>query len=275
MKTLPRKIKRSNLPPEWRNSPILRSRKGPLGRIVVHRYTGVMKNSAARTISQFEKNMGGDKEQIATLLEANGSLNQAEKGLVDLLRRSDKESTSLARLIAESKAEPAQVIKKASYGAMLLGQSEAYIQIGLAMPRVVRELRRHIAPKLSLCSTCQGKKMVPRGVNESKETIPCPTCKGEGGIEETSDHMEFAVDKLVEMSKMGKQPVPLTQIAMQQTNTSGGGGMASGLLEKIASVNAGLFQKQTPQAALPPAPQDETPIEAELVLPEDNFKQPS
>ncbi len=270
MRTLPRTQKRSNLPPEWRNSPVLRSRKGPIGRIVVHRYTGVMKNSAARTVAQFEKNLGKDKGVIAELLEASGPLNAQERALVDALRQSEKESSSLARLIAETRSEPAQVIKKASQGALLLGQSAAYIQMGLAMPRVVRELRRHLEPKAEVCQACQGKGMVPRTPSEAKETKVCPVCKGEKGLLTTSDHMEFAIEKLIEMSKMGKQPVPLTQVQVQQNQVGGGAqaSLMSGFLEKVVTLNSGLlFEKVPERQALPAGPESE-PLEAELVLPE-------
>lgn len=245
MKTLPRTTKRSTLPPEFRDSPILRSRKGRLGRITVNRYTGVVKNSAARTVQQLEKNLGGDKETIASLLEAYTPLSKAEVYLLELLRDPEKRDHSLARLMAEAKCDPAQVIKKISGGALELGKAAAYIQIGVAMPQVVRELRRHIQPKSEICLTCQGKGMVPKGVTNTIETQICPSCKGEKGTLVNSEKMEFAVDKLIEMSKMGKQPSQTPLVAVQNNTTNIEGGSMAGLMERVVTAtNSLLFAKK-------------------------------
>lgn len=260
-RTLPREKVLSQKPNGRRNSPIFRSRKGPLGKIVVYRFTGVGKNIASRTISQFEKNLGGDRDYVATLLEANPSLSHAESVLIKLLRDPTRKNYSLARLIAESKAEPAKVISRASQGALLLGQAEAYIEIGMSMPQVVRELRRHITPKEEMCPTCEGKGKVPRSVKEAKETIICPSCKGEGGILTTSPSMEFATEKLIDLSKMGSKgqgQVPV-QVAIQNTMQ---GGNTPGLMERLMTTTSHIFEAPRDTKALPPP---EPPIEAEIV----------
>jgi hypothetical protein len=256
---------KKRLPPEWQDKVIASSRKGPLGAIKVRRFTGIMKNSASKTINQFEKNMGGDKDRIATLLEANPNLTDAEQKLIEFLRDPKNSKKSLARLVVESKTEPAKVITKASYGALLVGQAEAYVEIGQSMPRVVRELRRHVKPKLDMCTACQGKGMVPSKVNATIENITCPVCKGEKGILTTSDNFEFATEKLIEMSKMGKQPQAPMQVAIQNTN-AGGGSLPPGIMERVVSLQGGLlFQKSLPQGV----------EEAEIVSSRDNSEEPS
>lgn len=238
----------TSLPEVFRDTPLFSSRKGPLGKIVVNKYTGVMPNAASKTVTQFEKNMGGDKEEIALLLESNPSLTGAESKLVELLRDPGNAKKSLAFLIAESKAEPARVIGKASEGALLLGRAEAYIEIGRTMPHVVRELRRHITPTEKMCQACAGQGKVPRSPLDSKAEMTCPVCKGEAVFLETSDHMTFSVDKLVEMSKMGRQPGAPMQIAVQQ-NTVSPGALPSGTLEKILSLSSNLVFDRPPDKA--------------------------
>ncbi len=272
MKTLPRKRKNKNsyLPPEFRDSPIFRSKKGKLGSITVRRFTGVMKNSAARTIMQFEKNMGDDKEAIATLLESASSLSTGDRKLIELLRDPENSTKSLARLIAEAKTEAAGVIQKCSKGALLLGQAAAYVQIGMAMPKVVRELRRHIQPRNEICMACQGKGKVPRSSQEKEETQICPVCKGEGGTLTSSDKMQFAVEKLIEMSKMGKQPSG-PMVAVQTTNNTLPSLSISGLMEKVVgSTSSLLFQKKDPLPQLTEG--NELPIDAQLVEKEEDVQ---
>ncbi len=257
---LPREKKLSNAPANRRNSPILRSRKGPLGRVTVYRFTGVGKNIASRTVAQFEKNLGGDKDYVATLLEANPTLSAAEGVLIKLLRDPSRKSYSLARLIAEAKAEPAKIISRASQGALLLGQAEAYIEIGMSMPQVVRELRRHITPKEEMCPTCEGKGKVPRSVKEAKETVICPSCRGEGGMLTTSPSMEFATEKLIEMSKMGRQPASPVQVGIQNNNTVPS--LGAGLMERLMATTSKIFEAPRETKALP------EPVEAEIVEPD-------
>jgi hypothetical protein len=214
---------------EVENPVIATSRKGPLGQIVVRR-KGLAPSRAATVVKKFVDNIGG-KEDLAEKLEAVGEeLNATQKKLLDLLHDPLRTRHSLSRLIAESGTEPVSIMKLYARGAIELGRVEAAIEAHKGLPALIRNLYKHAFEGLGICDVCAGigKTKVQAGQG-SKEGPICWKCQGSGKMETTSPHKEFAVQKLLEVTKsVGKDG---TNINIQTNVGVKIGG--EGILEKV------------------------------------------
>ena len=108
------------MPPTLQNAIVKRTRKGPLGAVQVKRMTGVVNNSASRTLRRFEENVGGKDDVIEKLEALGGRLTKEQSKLLDLLKVPSKKG--LVLLTAESGAEPVALMKAYATGCIELGK---------------------------------------------------------------------------------------------------------------------------------------------------------
>lgn len=190
-----------DLPKEYRNTVIARTKRGPLGRLVVKRLTGIQRTGPFNAIKQFEENVTGGKEDIAEKLEAvREQLPKEQLELLKMLKERPKQS--LARIMAEAGVEPTQTMDLYARGAIVLGKVQAAIIAHNNLPGVVKDLVRHAIDDQTICDVCVGSGMTHHRAGGNKDTVKCPQCKGSGKRWEVSKHKEFAVQKILEVTKV-------------------------------------------------------------------------
>ncbi len=186
------------IPGVLRNNRVAKSKRGPVGAIVVRRMTGVVDNSASRVIRRFEENVGG-KDDVAEKLEAIPErLNASERELLGLLKSSSKKG--LARLIAEAGAEPTSIIKKYAEGCIELGKIEAAMEAHRNLPALIKQLYKMALSEYGVCGACGGTGTLHRKSTDQVESVPCGFCEMTG-IEKRSKQQEFAARQLLEVTK--------------------------------------------------------------------------
>lgn len=209
------------IPPQLRDKVVAKSKKGPIGSIVLRKMTGLEHNDAQEITAKFEKNVGG-KEEVAEKLEFVADLTPEQKNLVAMIKSGSKKS--LARLIAESGAEPTSIMRQYARGCMEMGVVEAAIEAHRALPRVVKDLVGHALDAAKVCKTCVGLGRVKSNSNYEKEDAICVACEGSGYHFTTSKHKEFAVQKLLEVTKqVGNGKEGVTVNVQQNVATFAGG----------------------------------------------------
>lgn len=234
------------------DSVIMKSKKGAAGQIIVKRVTGVQGNAASTLVKRFEANVGG-KEDVQEKLDAvNESLPEPVKRVLAILK--EHPGTRLPRAIAMAGADIAQVMTSYAKGALFLGQVESAIEAQRNMPRVVKDLVGHAIDRDDVCQLCYGTGTVAARKGLLEETQVCPMCRGDRVTMTSSKHKEFAVQKLLEITKMIER-APLVNV---QQNVGVKVEAGAGALSKVAALaDEILYGKK----ALPPEP----PIEAEII----------
>lgn len=245
------------MPEVLKDKVIKRGKKGPLGQLVVRQISGVENNRAAQMVRTFEENTGG-KDEICEKLEAvKDQLPKGQLALLELLKTNTKKK--LPRLMAETGVELGGLMKSYAQGALLLGQTAAIAEAARNLPRIIKDLASHALDGEGVCSVCVGTGEVARKKGEREETQVCPLCRGSRVQSTSSKHKEFAVQKLLETSKMVERGGPIVNVNQQVGVKVGpvGGGVA---MEKMALLADEILHGRPVQAL--PSPEV---IEAEVV----------
>jgi len=206
-----------------------RSRKGKAGQIVVRSLSGVTHNSAAMLARKLENSISSGREDLIEKLEASASTNQTIKQVISLLTK--RPDFSLARAIAEAGADVANVLDNYAKGALALQKMETVLSLYKEMPVLVRDILRHAIDKETTCEVCLGAGQVPYKAGANKLSQSCPRCGGSGKAMQASEHKEFAVQKVLEMSDMlPKRGAPMVNVNQAvQVNQAGGGDLLARL----------------------------------------------
>lgn len=237
-------VKEARLPAQLRDTTIKRSRKGPLGAIVVKSMSGIVPNPAHTIVKKFERNIAGGREDIVEKLEAvRPSLNKEQLILLDLLRKPSKKT--LSHLMADAQVEPMGVMNAYMRGCVELQKMEALIAAHKELPAVVKDLARHALDKEDVCGVCVGSGMVKGRQNALKETRKCPLCDGSGKKYTTSDHKEFATTKLLEITKMTTKEGPAISVT-QNVGVKVNGGVQRGFMERMLETSDKILYPERP-----------------------------
>lgn len=237
-------VKEERLPKELKDSIVKRSKRGPVGAIVVRDMTGLVQNPALKTVRQFEANTGG-KDDIAEKLSAvEDLLNEEQKTLLTLLKRGGKKS--LAHLMADAKVEPVSVMGAYAKGCVALGKIQAAIEAHKKLPALIRDLYRHALDQEVVCKVCVGAKEVPsRAGSPNSPHVTCPMCKGSGFDYKSSAHKEFATRQMLEITKqVGREPGSNINVTQQVavTGPPSGGDFLAKMLEASDKI---LYERAT------------------------------
>lgn len=245
--------KEGQLPPDLRNTVVKKSKKDALGQLSLRKFTGVERSKTAKIIRKFERELTGGKDDIIEKLEAlegEGNLTKAQFAILDQLRK--KPNITLERAIVEAGANPLAVMDAYARGCVVLSKMQALIVAHQGLPSVVRDLFRHAIDGTSICDVCVGAGKVPSRAGATNLTQDCPRCRGLGNVYTSpSELKEFAVQKILEVTKMTEKAGQNINI---QTNVGvkvGGGGTVLDRLSLLA--DEVLYGKK------------EKPIEAEIV----------
>jgi hypothetical protein len=239
-------VREDRMPRALQDKIVAKSRPGPLGQVQMRYLSGMAPNVAKRAVDQFEENTGGTDDIVEKLEAARDGLAEGELALLVMLKDPTLSRRTLARLVAESGAEPTALMKGYAKGAMLLGKMKAAIWAHNALPRLVKDLIGHAIDSDSVCKTCVGLGKVgarPRGGELKKvmmeDSKTCPICVGTGIEKVSSKHKQFAAEKLLEMSEMVGKSGPLVQVNTQvNTGTPG-----QGLSEKILNAAEAILRR--------------------------------
>lgn len=218
-----RGIPEREIPKALRDTEVARSRKGKAGQIIVHQLSGVQKTGGANLARRLENDISTSREELIEKLEASGNKSQALARVVGILQTQPQ--FSLARAIAEAGADVAQVLDNYAKGALALKKLETVLGLYEKMPHLMRDLARHAIDKEVDCEICLGLGQVTAKTNGTTLNRPCPRCGGSGRSFASSDHKEFAVQKVLEMSEMlpKKAGIQVNQaVQVNQGGPSGG-----------------------------------------------------
>jgi len=248
-------VPESRMPAFARDGVVAKSKKDALGQLAVRNISGMVINTTQRVIKRFEDGVESRDVLIERLEAADEILRPAEKQLVQWLK--DQPKKSLARLIAESGCSAVRIMKMYVEGSRVLGENEALVLAAQEQPAIVKDLIRNALDRNVVCMTCVGSGKVKLRRNEVEEREICPSCEGRGTKFETSDHKEFAMEKLIQMNRLiPKEKGPL--VAVQQNvgvNVAGGGGA---FMERILKTSDEVLYGR----------KNESVIEAEVVVEE-------
>lgn len=253
-KLMYRELKERSLPipAALANVPIARTRKGPLGAIVVRRMSGLVNTRAKRLTDQFEENIGGKVPLEEGLMAVRDTLNKDQLKLLDLLRLPSRKT--LSRLMAESGVEVTGVMKAYARGAVELGRVQAVIEAHRNLPALIKDLYTHALSGTGVCDACGGLGKLLGRADGRKETKPCYFCSG-SGITSPSDLKQFATTKLLEVTKQTGERGPLVNVQQNVGIRVEGRGS---ILEKVmAASDEVLFKRNDPPI--------EEVVEAEIV----------
>jgi len=234
-------IVEEKLPKQLRDTVVSRSKRGPIGAIVLRNMSGLEKSPALETVRTFEANVGG-KEEIAEKLSAvSEQLTDQQRELLVLLRSSTKKS--LARLIAETGVEPVSVMAMYANGCVVLGKINAAIEAHRNLPGLIKDLVRHALDKEAICKVCVGLKVVPSKAGSPKSTqVTCPQCDGTGVSLVASKHKEFAHRQLLEVTKLVNEKSGTHVQVTQQVAVTGG--QKAGFFEKMLEAADGIVHPE-------------------------------
>lgn len=240
-------VKENELPPLLRDQVVKKSRKGKAGQIVVRNLSGVVNSPAAQLARKLENDIAGSKEDVLEKLEAAGSANRAVQQVKHLL--ATRPEFSLARAIAEAKADVANVLDCYAKGALALKKMETVLGLYKEMPVLMRDILRHAIDREVTCEICLGVGQVPYKAGANKLSQTCPRCQGSGKALQASDHKEFAVQKVLEMSEMlPKRGGPLVNVN-QAVQVNQGGADSSVLAKLSKAADEILYGSPQPQAS--------------------------
>lgn len=216
-------IPENEIPEPLRNSVVAKSAKSSIGALQVRRMSGLVKNAALKVISQFEKNISGGKGDVAEKLSlVEGELGPAERELVRLLE-DPSDRRSLAHLIAEAAASPVKVMDAYTKGCIRLGQVQAAILAHQHMPSYIKDLARHALDSEGICATCVGLGKVKRAAGDNADSRPCPACQGSGATLVSSKHKQWAMDRLLEVTRLkGAEGASNVNVAVGVKISAGG-----------------------------------------------------
>lgn len=230
-------VEEKEMPRILQDPVVKRSKKGPIGAIVVRNMSGIEPNTAHKMVKRFEQNITGGTEDICEKLEAiHDELKPEEIRLLELLRKPHKKT--LSHLMAEAGVEPTKIMSAYARGAVYLGKLEAAIAAHAGLPHVIRDLVRHAVDGTGVCMVCVGSGTVRQRVRDKGPELPCPQCQGNGKSLVSSKHKEFAVQKLLEATKIISKDPLVTVQQNTQINTGGSGG---GFFEKMLEVSDAIL----------------------------------
>ena len=185
---------------------------------------GVAPSPAVATVRRFEENVGGKPKVVEalTMLESEGKLNEGELLFLNHLRDPSNSLKTLARVMIETGINPLKVMSLYTKGCIELGKMEAAIEAHQGLPQIVKNLNSHALSEAGdVCLLCAGTGQVNRrsGVRSPKTgQVKCPKCEGLGRQLTPSDLKKFAMEKLLEVTKMvgeGKGVTVQTNIGVQ------------------------------------------------------------
>lgn len=214
-------VEQEDLPPFLRDDVVKRSRKGKAGQIVVRRLSGVQKSTATNLARKLENDLSEGREDIIEKLEASGTQNRAIQAVAAILATNP--NFSLARAVAEAGADVVGVLDTYAKGALALKKMETVLGLYKEMPNLMRDIMRHAIDEESTCEVCFGVgKVTGRAGGKTLGTV-CPRCRGTGKTRSSSEHKEFAVQKVLEMSEMlPKRGGPMVQVNQAVQVNAGG-----------------------------------------------------
>lgn len=218
------------IPGALRNTKVAKSKKGPVGAIVVRKMTGVVDNSASRITRRFEENVGGLSDVAEKLEAVPDRLNAAEKQLLSILKTPTKKG--LSRLIAESGAEPTSVMRKYAEGCVELGKIEAAMEAHRHLPALIKRLYKLALTEYGVCGACGGTGTLHRKATDQVETLPCTFCESTG-LERPSKLAEFAARQLLEVTKQVGTEKGITVNTAVGVKVEGGNGASGSVFEKV------------------------------------------
>jgi hypothetical protein len=213
-------LKDEELPVPLQDKVTVRSRKGKAGQIVVRALSGVQKSTASQLARRLEHDLSAGREDIIEKLEASGTANQAVQRVAALLESHPQ--FSLARAVAEAGADVAHVLDTYAKGALALKKMETVLGIYKEMPNLMRDLMRHAIDREVTCEVCFGAKQVTGKAGGKNLTQTCPRCLGSGMATSSSEHKEFAMSKLLDMSELGPKKTGSTVNVNQAVQVNAG-----------------------------------------------------
>lgn len=210
--------------------------RSKIGTLTLREQTGMQPSPAASIVKQFDENIKGDREALATSIQASGErLNERDQALVALILSPRGKKLALARAVTEAGADPVRMMDLYTKGCVVLKKMEAIREAAEAMPQVVKNLVSHAASEIGdTCRICVGTGEVARVANSQSAPaaqVECPVCKGAGRRLKASELKEFAAEKLLEINKLTEKGGGI----QVQTNVGvvAGGGGGSSILERI------------------------------------------
>ena len=226
-RTLNRKLTRSgiseeDLPLQLRDTVVKKSRKGKAGQISLRQLSGIQKSPATQLVRKLEHELSEGRDDIIEKLQASGGSNQAVLDVAALLQSNPQ--FSLARAIVEAGADVAHVLDHYAKGALALKKMETVLGLYREMPRLMRDIVRHAVDQETTCELCFGEGKVAGRANGKSLNTSCPRCKGSGKQVSSSEHKEFAVQKVLEMSEMLPKKSGLAVNVNQAVQVNAGGG---------------------------------------------------
>lgn len=223
---------------------------------------GMAQSAAVETVRKFEENAGGKAKVIEALemLESEGKLGEREQLFLNHAREPNNSFKTLARLITECEINPLKVMNLYTKGCIELGKMEAAIEAHKGLPQVVKNLNSHALSEAGdVCILCAGTGQVSRraGTKSPKAAqIKCPKCEGLGRQLTPSDLKKFAMEKLLEVTKMVGEKQGVTV----QTNIGVQIPLGGSVLEKVmGAADEVLYRRKV-----------EDVVEAEVIKEEGN-----
>jgi hypothetical protein len=246
------------MPAIFRDKEVARSRKGAAGQIVVKDMSGVVRNSAAKLASKFEKDLTEGRDDIIEKLEMVPAEHQTaiQQKLVATMKANPR--WSFARCVAESRANLATTLNHYAQGLLALKKLESLTELYRGMPHLVRDVMHHAVDQLEACKTCFGEgKVTARAGGKTLNRI-CPLCNGEKQIRKSSNFKKEAMQHAIEISKLKPEKGPL--VAVQNNQVVSVPGADTNLLEKMAKASDNVLYGDRDK---------ENVVEAEVVYPDD------
>lgn len=237
------------LPPELALERITHRVKSPIGTLVVREGVGLVRSPAVSIVKQFEKNIEGKVpvEMALSAAQASGArITEGEQRLLEVLLTPRGKKIQLARLIAESGANPVTVMDTYTRGLVHLKRREAIAAAAEEMPQLIKNLIGHAASEVGdVCSLCAGSGTVARSATTGTapaSQVPCPSCDTVGRVREVSELKKFAVDRLLEVNKLVEKGGGITVQTVGQVNMAAP--TSGSLLEKVRrSADEVLYRK--------------------------------
>jgi phage FluMu protein Com len=249
---LKRGCREDELPFPLQDVEVARSKKGKNGQIVVRALSGIVPGPATKLAQKLERDFSQSRDDLLEKLQASGNTSQTIQRLCAILEA--RPDVSLARAVAEAKADVGLVLEWYAKGALALKKMETVLEIYRQMPHLMRDLARHAIDAEVDCEVCLGQGKVVSRAGAGKLSQSCPRCKGTGKAFSSSEHKQFAVGKLLEMSDlMPKRGGPSVQVNQAvQVNAAQGGELLAKLSKAADEILYGAGTSSS------------TPVDAEL-----------
>jgi hypothetical protein len=244
------------MPAFARDGIVAKSKKDALGQLAVRNISGMVTNTTQRVVKRFEESIASRDALIERLEAAEEALRPPEKQLLSGLR--DNPKKSLARLIAETGCSAIRIMKMYVEGTRVLGENDALVLVAQEQPNLVKDLVRNALDRNVVCMTCVGSGKVKARKNEVEERQICPQCGGKGTQFESSAHKEFAMTKLIEMTRLApREKGPMVQVQQNVgVNVAGGGAFMERILKTSDEVLYGRKQEIVDAEAVECSPEE-------------------